>query len=41
MLHCSKLAHLEDGKPAPEMGAFEAEHIQIVVSIVMEPLSWL
>jgi hypothetical protein len=41
MLHMSKLAKLENGQPPPALGSFEAEHIQILVSIVMDPLKWM
>ena len=41
MLHMSKLAKLENGQPPPKLGEFEAEHIQIVVAIVMDPLKWM
>ena len=41
MLHLTKLAKLENGQPPPALGAFQAEHIQLLVSIVMDPLKWM
>lgn len=41
MLHMTNLAKLENGNPPPALGSFEAEHIQILVSIVMDPLKWM
>ena len=41
MLHMSKLAKLENGEPPPALGSFQAEHIPILVSRVMDPLKWM
>lgn len=41
MLHLTKLAKLENGQPPPALGAFQAEHIQLLVSIAMDPLKWM